>query len=284
MPLTISLRPNPIPTAGKKSINAVSYDVLPPWHQVVDKLTISFSTIQSQYTFNVLDLVGFSNWNSTFASSIYQSTVPSSYFYLFDGGANSISDGGFDMWDAPGNQISLTFNYRRGLSTLNYGQISSFTNEGGFFISRSNQWPQIAISYIKNGTIGWTNSGNTGSDGTASVSNISGTYTACNGRYGRYWVNQNYNTTDPTIAYTWFTIEDPSYGTLINSCNDNRKRADGDASNPQNFNLSGSNIVFAQTLLSVVRIQPSRLGYFIPSTIIEGFLSTFVERAVLNFS
>lgn len=289
MPLTISLRPNPTPTEGKKSINAFPYEDLPPWHTVVDKLTISFSTIQPSFTFNILDLVGFSNWNSTFASSIYRSTIVSSYFYRFDGGANSISDGGDDMWDPPGNQISLTFNNRRGLSTLNYGVISTFTNEGGYFISRSNQWPQIAIAYMKNGTIGWTNSGNVGTDGLAgsSNSNISGTYATPTGRYGRYWVNENYNTGDPTICYTWFTIEQENYGTLINSCNDNRKTRQPPAdSYAQHFNLTGQNIVFAQTLLSVrATITPTvGLGYFIPSTIIEGFLSTFVERAVLNFS
>jgi hypothetical protein len=286
MPLTISLRPNQTPTEGKKSINAFPYENLPPWHTVVDKLTISFSTIQPSFTFNLLDLVGFSNWNSTFASSIYRSTIPSSYFYTFDGTANSITDGGFDMWDG-GNLLSLTFNYRRGLSTLNYGVISTFTNEGGYFISRSNQWPQIAIAYMKNGTIGWTNSGNVGTDGAvgSSNSNISGTYATPTGRYGSYWVNQNYGTQDPTICYTWFTIEQENYGTLINSCNDNRKTRQPPADTyVQHFNLTGQNIVFAQTLLSVRRTLPSGLGYFIPSTIIEGFLSTFVDSAVLNFS
>ena len=293
MPLTISLRPNPTPTDGKKSLNAFPYGNLPPWHTIRDNVTITFSTIQNipSFSFNLLLLSSFSNWNSSFASTIYSTTIQSSYRYLFDGGSNNISDGGFDMWDS-GNFISLTFSNLRNLSTLNYGAMSTFSNPttgllGGFYLSPANQWPQTALAYIKNGTIGWTNSGDVGTDGQAasSNSNISGTYICPGGRYGKYWVNQNFNTGDPTICYTWFTIEQSNYGTVITSCNDNRKTAQPPANTyVQHFNLTGCNIIFAQTLLSVRRTVPSALGYFIPSTTIQGFLSTFVESAVLNFS
>lgn len=290
MPLTISLRPNPTPTDGKKSLNAFPYDSLPPWHTIRDNVTISFSTITPAFSFNLLLLSSFSNWNSSFASTIYSTTIQSSYRYLFDGGSNNISDGGNDMWDS-GNFISLTFSNLRNLSTLNYGTMSTFSNPttgllGGFYLSPANQWPQTALAYIRNGTIGWTNSGNVGTDGTSgSNSNISGTYTSPGGRYGKYWVNQNFGSSDPTICYTWYTIEQTNYGTVITSCNDNRKTAQPPADNyVQHFNLTGCNILFAQTLLSVRRTLPSALGYFIPSTTIEGFLSSFVDSAVLNFS
>jgi hypothetical protein len=294
MPLTISLRPNPNPTGGKKSLNAFPYSNLPEWHSIRDNVTISYSTIQTiqTFSFNLLSLSSFSNWFSSAASTIYSTTIQSSYRYTFDGGtSNSIVDGGFDMWDG-GNFISLTYSNLRDLSTLAYGTMSTFSNPttgllGGFYVSPANQWPQTALAYIKNGTIGWTNSGNVGTDGQAasSNSNISGTYTCSGGRFGNYWVNQNFNTSDPNICYAWYTIQEPIYGTSIVSCNDNRKRAQPPAdSYVQHFNLTGSNIIFAQTLLSVRRLTPTALGYFIPSTTIEGFLSTFVESAVLNFS
>lgn len=291
MPLTISLRPYLTPTDGKKSLNAFPYDSNQDWRIPRDFVTIGYSTINivQPFSFNLLALSSFSNWYSTFASSIYSTTIQSSYRYTFDGTSNSINDGGFDMWDNPGNQISLTFsNFRFGLSTLRYGAMSTFSNAttgllGGFYITPSNQWPQTALTYIINGGVGWTNSGNIGSDGGATVSNISGTYVCPGGRSGRYWANQNFNTSDPTVCYTWFTIEQSNYQTSIISSNDNRKRVDGNVYT-QNFNLTGCNIIFAQTLLSVLRTVPSQLGYFIPTGQIEGFLSTFVESAVLNFS
>jgi len=289
MPLTISLRPNPNPTDGKKSLNAFPYSNLPPWHTIRDSVTISFSTITPSFSFNLLLLSSFSNWNSSFASTIYSTTIQSSYRYTFDGASNSIIDGGFDMWDG-GNFISLTYSNLRNLSTLAYGTMSTFSNPttgllGGFYVSPANQWPQTALAYIKNGTIGWTNSGDVGTDGAGSNSNISGTYTCPGGRFGSYWANQNFGTQDPTICYTWYTIQDSIYGTSITSCNDNRKRTQPPPNAyTQHFNLTGCNIIFAQTLLSVRRTLPSGLGYFIPSTTIEGFLSTFVESAVLNFS
>lgn len=297
MPLTISLRPNPNPnqTDGKKSLNAFPYSSIPTSLTIRDGVTISFSTIVTipTFSFNLLNLSSFSNWNSSFASTIYSTTIQSSYRYTFDSATNNrIVDGGFDMWDNPGNQISLTFGNFQNLSTLLYGTMSTFSNSvsgllGGFFLSPANQWPQTGLAYIKNGSVGWTNSGNVGTDGSAgsSNSNIAGTYTCPGGRYGQYWANQNFGTGDPTICYTWFTIEQSNFGTVITSFNDNRKRAQPPAdSYAQNFNLTGSNILFAQTLLSVRRIVPSGLGYFIPSTTIEGFLSTFVESAVLTFS
>lgn len=289
MPLTISLRPNPTPTDGKKSLNAFPYDSLPPWHTIRDNVTISFSTITPAFSFNLLLLSSFSNWFSSAGSNIFSTTIQSSYRYTFDGGSNSINDGGFDMWDS-GNFISLTFSNLRNLSTLNYGTMSTFSNPttgllGGFYLSPANQWPQTGITYIRNGTVGWNNAGDVGTDGGGSNSNISGTYTCPGGRSGRYWVNQNFGTGDPTICYTWYTIEQQNYGTVITSCNDNRKRAQPPLNAySQTFNLTGCNIIFAQTLLSVRRTLPTGLGYFIPSTTIEGFLSTFVERAVLNFS
>ena len=191
------------------------------------------------------------------------------------------------MWDV-GNFISLTFSNLRNLSTMNYGTMSTFSNSvtgllGGFYITPANQWPQTAIAYIKNGTVGWNNAGDVGTDGGGTVSNISGTYTCPGGRSGRYWVNQNFGVSDPSIIYAWYTIEQQSYGTVISSSNINRKTVDNNTYS-QTVNLTGCNIIFAQTLLSARRLVPSIGGYFMASTIIEGFLSTFVERAVLNFS
>ena len=56
--------------------------------------------------FDAVDLGSFSNWHTTNASSIAQTSIESCYNYLFDGSPSTILDGGYNMWSL-GNFVSI---------------------------------------------------------------------------------------------------------------------------------------------------------------------------------
>jgi hypothetical protein len=247
-----------------------------------------FGTIQATFNFGRLqvssptgpfsqiDLNTFSNWHRLNASN-YTSNITNFYFYTFDGGANFISDGGLDMWDV-GNYISLG-GFRTAASN-NYGTVSNTPQtNNGFFISQANVWPQIAFAYVQSGTIIWSNSGDVGSDGSGSFSNFSGSYTTSgsSGRYGQYWVNENYAAFDPTICYVWFTILNSNYGGAVTSCNDGRKQNVNNIYT-QFFSVTGSNLCFSQMLLS------RSSGAFIPTADISNYVTNYVANAQIIIS
>jgi hypothetical protein len=231
----------------------------------------------SQITgFNQINLDTFSNWHRLNASN-YTSNITNFYFYVYDGGANFITDGGLDMWDT-GNYISLG-GFRTAASN-NYGVVSNTPQtNNGFFISQANVWPQIAFAYVASGTIIWSNAGDVGSDGGGAFSNFAGSYTtASSGRYGQYWVNENYAAqTDPTICYVWFTILNPTYASALTASNDGRKQ-NVNNTYTQFFSITGTNICFAQMLLS------RSSGQFIPTTDITNYITNYVQNAQLPVS
>jgi hypothetical protein len=293
MPLTISLRPNPTPTDGKKSLNAFPYDSLPPWHSIRDSVTIGYSTIQSAGTFNFVNMPLLRNWHTSNASSIYSTFVPSSYLYLFDGlTSTSIQDGGYnyDMFDV-GNFINLAAsNASSNVFTSNsmlYGTISTLTsNNFGFFITSRNIWPQVSLSFIKRGSVKWNPTGGIGSDGAGTLSNVSSTYTTNRGFTGRFWANQGYNQgQDPSIIYTWFTIESTAWNTLISSST-NGLAVGAAPPDPMNqfMQVNGSNYMFGMFLLSVRRppYATNGVGFFLSTIFIQNFLSNYVENATIE--
>jgi hypothetical protein len=295
MPLTISLRPNPTPTDGKKSLNAFPYSSLPEWHTIRDSVTISFSTIQGPNFFNFVNLTAFTNWHTSNASTIYSTFIPSTYFYAFDGIApnqsTSISDGGnnYDMFDT-GNFIGISTN--RGLSNVYffsnilYGTLSTLSNQNfGFTTTSRNIWPQVSLSFIKEGTILWRASGGIGSDGGGILSNVSSFYSTNRGFTGRFWANQGYGQgNDPSICYTWFTIESTSWNSLISS-SQNGLAVGVAPPDPMNqfMQVSGSNFIFGMFLLSVRRppISPTGVSFFLSTIFIQNFLSNYVENATI---
>ena len=284
MPLTISLVPRLLAPDARRAINAVAYDEIPPWHTILDKLTITYSTIRNVFDIRNIDLVAFSNWHSSFGSTIFSTTMPSSYRYTFDGGQpNSISDGGNDMFDG-GNVLGISG--ISSISSINYGTLRNNIPTGagrGFFISPANQWPNVMMAYVQSGTIGLANWGNTGTDFGGTTSSLFGTYTTANGRSGNYWVNQNYGAVDPSIIYAYFNVDTPEYTTTITSSNVRFETSDRDTYT-QNINLTGSNIIFFMTLLSIRRTFAPTGGYFVSRPIIEGFISSYVFSAQLNIS
>lgn len=233
--------------------------------------------------FNQLDLAAFSNWHTANASNLGSTNIANFYAYLFDGTANSITDGGNDMWDV-GNYISLTG--FQTASNINYGTLSNTPASGyGFFVSQANCWPQVALAWVRNGTIQWYNGGDVGTDGGGSNNNFAGTYTTPSGRNGSYWVNQNYGTPDPTICYLYFTVLNSSYGGGVTASNDLRKTAQPPANvYTQSFSVTGSNLIFGQMLLSVRNSAAAPNGFLIPQATIAAFLSNYVQAATLNVS
>jgi hypothetical protein len=293
MPLTISLRPNPNPTGGKKSLNAFPYSSLPEWHSIRDNVTISYSTIQGPVLFNFVNLTAVTNWHASNASAIYTTFIPSTYFYAFDGvfpnQSTSIADGGngFDMFDV-GNYIGISTN--RGLSNVYffsnilYGTISTLSNQNfGYTTTSRNIWPQVSLSFIKEGTILWRAGGNVGSDNRGVMSNISSTYTTNRGLTGRFWANQGFaQANDPSICYTWFTIESTSWNTLISSVTNGLSVG---AVPPDDMNqfmrVTGCNFIFGMFLLSARRppLATGGVGFFLSTVFIQSFLSNYVENA-----
>ena len=258
----------------------------PPGHIPTKGGLVAFNVPVPTAVFNQVDLVAFSNWHTANSCNLFTNNITNSYIYSFDGGANNISDGGFDMYDG-GNFIS--FSTTRGVTNVlntqsnNYGTLCNvIASNYGYFISQANVWPQISLAYTKSGTIQWRISGGIGTDNQAasSNSNVTGTYTTTNqGRYGSFWANQVYNTGDPSIVMTWFTILQPDLNSAITSCNDNRYNANPpiDPMN-QNFTVTGSNYLFGCFLLSSRNTSLSR-GELIPTAQIQNFLSNYVTNA-----
>lgn len=287
-----------VPFLNQGNINATirfeRYTTVPNWATLESPGTMSIVptvTAQPVVEFNQVDLVAFSNWHVANSSNIFTANITNAYIYAFDGATNNISDGGFDMYDT-GNFISLsttrtTVNVLN-LQNINYGTLSNVTlSNYGFFISQANIWPQISLAYTKSGTIQWRISGGIGTDNLAASSNlnVSGTYTTNNqGRNGSFWVNQVYNTSDPSIVTTWFTILQPNVNSVITSCNDNRYNANPpiDPMN-QNFTVTGSNYLFGCFLLSSRNTSLSR-GQAIPTNEIQNFLSNYVTNANIIIS
>jgi len=223
--------------------------------------------------FDAIDFGTFSNWHTSNASTIAETTISSFYKYTYDGSPSTIADGGFNMFDI-GNIVSFsTFN------NIPYGTISSV-----FYVSQPNVWPHVSLAYATaTGTLQWANSGSVGMGGSpfGSNANFSGTYTTTNqGRNGSYWVNQKYGLTNPTICYMWFTIKQPTVNSQINSYTDSRS-----IFNPplyaytQSISVSGSKFLFGQMLLSARTSSSFPNGFLISQTDIESFLSNYVQNA-----
>jgi hypothetical protein len=273
------------------SINNELYATNPTWHQIQQRLTLARNIPTG--AFGIVNLSLLNTWHNANASSIYQTYIPSSYNYIFDATgtliSTSINDGGFDMYDS-GNFITISTT--RGTSNVfyrqsnDYGRISTVEAQNfGYMVTARNVWPQVSLSFLQNGSVRWLITGGIGTDGGGILSNVSSTYTTSKGYTGRFWANQGFGTTDPTICYTWFTIESTSWNTLISSSNNNlaATAAPPDPMN-QSFSITGCNFMFGVFLLSARRVTASPNGFFISTTFITNFLSNYVENADIQFT
>jgi hypothetical protein len=271
------------------SINNIAYISAPSWHIPQDKLTMARNiSTPATIPFNNINLAALNDWHVLNASSFYSTNIPSRYNYTFDatGGlaSTSINDGGFDMYDS-GNFFNIsTTRGTANILTVNsnvYGRISTLTGSNvGFMTTSRNVWPQVSLAYAQEANILWRITGGIGTDGGGSLSNVSSTYTTPRGYTGRFWANLGFGTSDPTICYTWFTIESTDWNTLISSSNIGMARtlAPPDPMN-QFVRVDGCNFMFGVFLLSSRRTTPSPNGFFISTSFIENFLSNYVQNA-----
>ena len=276
-------------------INNIPYVNAPSWHIPQSKLTMARNQSSPYLIFKNIDLVALNTWHNLNASSIYRTYIPSSFFYVFDGtgagASTNIVDGGNDMFDA-GNIINLsTTNGSVIITTVNtnvYGRVSTLTNSNvGFMTTSRNVWPQVSMAYASNATIRWTLTGGIGSDLGGLLSNVSSTYTTTRGYTGRWWANQGWGQQfDPSIVYTWFTIESTSWNTLISSSNIGMALPAGPSGlsppDPMNqfVSVTGNNFMFGVFLLSVLRpTTASGTSFFLSTNFITNFLSNYVENA-----
>ena len=267
-----------------------AYTQNPPWHAVQTNLTMARNIAAQQGVFNFVNLAALNTWHVANSSNLFSNNIPSAYYYTFDGtgalASTSISDGGFDMYDS-GNFISIsttrtTANIYSFNSNL-YGTLSTLSNQNfGFFITSRNVWPQVSLAFIQNGSVLWRLQGDVGTDGGGNQSNVSSTYTTPRGFTGRFWANQGFGTGDPTICYTWFTIESISWNTLITSSNLGLSTTAAPPNVMNNFlQVTGCNYMFGVFLLSSRRTTPSPNGFFISTSFIQNFLSNYVENATI---
>jgi len=229
--------------------------------------------------FDAVDLGSFSNWHTSNASTIYEGSITNSYKYLFDGTPSTIFDGGYNMWNV-GNYVSLEGALTA--SNINYGSVGGGTGSG-YFVSQADDCPQVALAYVKSGTLQWDNAGSVGMFGSpfSSNANFNGTYTTTNqGRIGSYWVNQKYGLANPTICYVWFTVQDPTVNSQITGSNDGRNTLQPpNYTYTQSFSVTGTNVIFGQMLLSVLNPSGFPNGFLIPQGQIQNFLSNYVGAA-----
>lgn len=229
--------------------------------------------------FSYVDLAGFSNWHGANASTILDQ-IQYNYKYIYDGGNNYILDGGRNMFDV-GNFVTLAGTQT--VSTINYGTLSNTSSSSrGYFLSQPNKWPQVGLAYIQSGTIRWDNAGTVGPASTQ-IANFSGTYTTSNqDRYGSYWANQQFGTSSPTICYVWFTIQQSNIGTSISVTDGRNTTAAPPVKYTQYMSVTGSKIIFGQTLLSVYNATSSQQGFYISQSTVEGFITSYANSAIIN--
>jgi len=232
-------------------------------------------------SFNSVDLVSFSNWHTSNAST-FTTAIPNFYFYQFDGSISAINDGGYNMWNI-GNYLTLTGIVNA--PTIPYGTLVN-QSKYGYFVSQPNVWPQVELAYVTSDTLTWKNAGAPGTAGTigSSNANSTGTYTTTNrGRNGTYWVNQNYGKLNPTICYLWFTILQPSLNSSVYSVVDGRNTVNPPYANyTQYMTITGENVLFGQMLLSVLDLGNYPNGFLIPDMNINTFITNYVQNAVIN--
>ena len=273
------------------SMNNIPYISTPSWHIPQARLTIARNiSTPATIPFNNINLTALNDWHVLNASSFYSTNIPSRYNYAFDGvgalASTSINDGGggLDMFDS-GNFFNIsTTRGTANILTVNsnvYGRISTLTNSNfGFMTTSRNVWPQVSLAYAQEANILWRMTGGIGTDGGGNLSNVSSTYTTPRGYTGRFWANEGFGTTDPTICYTWCTIESTEWNTLISSSNIGMATAINPPDPMNQFiRVGGCNFIFGVFLLSAYRPTPSPNGFFISTSFIQNFLSNYVQNA-----
>lgn len=194
---------------------------------------------------------------------------------------DNIPDGSNDMFDN-GNYITVLSDCigvqsNAAYNNIPYGDIVT-ENTHGVYVSGVNTWPHLTMVYIQSDTVGLQSSGNTGSDGSATVSNIDvQTYSTSNNRYGQIWTNMNGNAGDPSIIDTWFTICKSNWSSLILDIDDQRKQTDSVEDYNQAIRVQGSNFILCKALFALSNGEM----YSDPEPI-TNFVTSFVEGSTVR--
>jgi len=146
-------------------------------------------------------------------------TNPDAYYYVYDGALNyAINDGGNDMYDS-GNIIAFSgTNFITG-SNVPYGTSDDQTTKG-YYVSGRDRWPHSSFGWTKEtATITLTVTGNLGSDGSGSRTQMTGNVTTpVKGRSVEYWAAMNFGqANDPLIGDTFFTVSSTAWASEITS-------------------------------------------------------------------
>ncbi len=212
-------------------------------------------------------------WNSY--SYLSYTGITNYYIYTYLPGITNINTGGFGMFNN-GNTILLNLPIAKV-----YGSYGS-----DYLITKINVWPQLTL-YNLGSTLSpheITEIGSPSSipnvsrqvylsDGTYNCGNINGNWY----RYSNIGVNQpslSGQTPCPSIEYVWFTVESPTWGTIISSVNDSRNLTSNPNILDSTVGVVGKNGFIGMVLLS--KFNQSQ-----PSTIIpDNEITTFLESSI----
>lgn len=207
------------------------------------------------------------------------------YTYTFIPGVTTINTGGFNMFNV-GNTILLNVPIPRV-----YGTITS-----DYFVTRTNVWPQLTL-YNLGPTLSPHEISEVGnpstitgifdnepytvsrqvilSDGTYSCGDIHGSWY----RYSNIGVNPpvlSGTTPCPSIEYVWFTIESPTWGTVISSFYDGRNATSNPNILDSTIGVVGKNGYLGMILLSKFsQLSPS-------TTIPDNQITQFLESSICD--
>lgn len=198
------------------------------------------------------------------------------YYYVYDGTPdNRITDGGNDMYDG-GNIISFSGTNFITVSEVGYGTSDDQTTKG-YYVSGENFWPHSVFGWTKEtATVTLTVTGNLGSDGGGSRTQMTGTLTTpIKGRAVEYWAAMNYGQNqDPLIGDTFFTVESTSWASEITSTSFDLDIPDKSIPTMV-VSATGKNFVLFHLLLS--RHQAATPSTPLSTTQLEAIIENYVD-------
>lgn len=207
-------------------------------------------------------------------SYIYYTGITDYYLYTFIPGITNISTGGFNMFNN-GNTILLNLPIPRV-----YGTIGS-----DYMVTNINTWPQLTLYNLGNNLsphdISEIGSPSTISGVSRQVYLTNGSY-SCGDiqgnwyRYSNIGVNPSFpsQTPTPSIEYVWFTVESPTWGTVISSLYDDRNTSANPNTLSSTMGVVGKNGFFGMILLS--KFNSSQPSSIIP----DNQVTTFLENTI----
>jgi hypothetical protein len=221
-------------------------------------------------------------WNNN--SFKYYTGITNYYTYSFIPGVTNISTGGLQMF-SNGNVILLNLPIPKVYGSFGVDNL----------ITQPFIWPQLTLynlgSTISPHSISQIGSPSTitGNDPTNGVYTVSRQVTLSNGnyscgdingswyRYSNIGVNPSFlsgQTPCPTIEYVWFTIESPTWGTVISSMFDDRNTQLNSNVLNSTIEVVGKNGFFGMILLS--KYSSSQPATVIPDSEITNFLQNSI--------